>query len=124
MFEIVLFPIDRSRQAAETAATALKLAQQHSSRLVVLSVVEPGDDPAAVAELLEQARGRFQEQGVSCEVIEREGKPAFVICDVADEINADVIVMGTRGLTLEADEAPSTASRVIQLAPCPVLVVP
>ena len=50
--------------------------------------------------------------------------PAFVICDVADEINADVIVMGTRGLTLEADEAPSTASRVIQLAPCPVMVVP
>jgi nucleotide-binding universal stress UspA family protein len=47
-----------------------------------------------------------------------------VICDVADEIDADVIVMGTRGLTLEADEAPSTASRVIQLAPCPVLVVP
>ena len=125
MFEIVLFPIDRSRQAAETAATALKLVQQHGSRLVLLSVVEPGrDDSAAVAALLEQARGRFQEQGVASEVIEREGKPAFVICDVADEINADVIVMGTRGLTLEADEAPSTASRVIQLAPCPVLVVP
>jgi nucleotide-binding universal stress UspA family protein len=125
MFEIVLFPIDRSRQAAETAATALKLAQQHGSRLVVLSVVEPGeDDPTAVAELLQKARSRFQEQGVACEVIEREGKPAFVICDVADEINADVIVMGTRGLSLEADEAPSTASRVIQLAPCPVLVVP
>jgi nucleotide-binding universal stress UspA family protein len=125
MFETVLFPIDRSRQAAETAATALKLAQQHSSRLVLLSVVEPGqDDPAAVAELLEQARSRFEAQGVDCEVIEREGKPAFVICDVADERNADVIVMGTRGLSLESDEAPSTASRVIQLAPCPVLVVP
>ena len=125
MFEIVLFPIDRSRQAAETAATALKLARQHGSRLVVLSVVEPGeDDPVAGAELLQQARSRFHEQGVACEVIEREGKPAFVICDVADEINADVIVMGTRGLSLEADEAPSTASRVIQLAPCPVLVVP
>ena len=125
MFETVLFPIDRSRQAAETAGWALKLAQQHSSRLVVLSVVEPAqDDPAAVAALLQQARSRFQEQGVQAEVIEREGKPAFVICDVADEINADVIVMGTRGLTLEADEAPSTASRVIQLAPCPVMVVP
>jgi nucleotide-binding universal stress UspA family protein len=122
--ETVLFPIDRSRQAAETAATALKLAQQHSSKLVVLSVVEPGDDPVAVAELLEQARARFQQQGLTCDVLEREGKPAFVICDVADEIDADVIVMGTRGLTLEADEAPSTASRVIQLAPCPVLVVP
>jgi nucleotide-binding universal stress UspA family protein len=125
MFEIVLFPIDRSRQAAETASFALKLAQQHESRLVVLSVVEPGqDDPDAVAALLEEARNRFQEQGVCCEVIEREGKPAFVICDVADEINADVIVMGTRGLSLESEEAPSTASRVIQLAPCPVMVVP
>jgi nucleotide-binding universal stress UspA family protein len=60
---------------------------------------------------------------MECQLIERQGKPAFVICDVADEINADVIVMGTRGLSLEPDEA-STASRVIQLAPCPVLVVP
>jgi nucleotide-binding universal stress UspA family protein len=124
MFETVLFPIDRSRQAAETAATALKLAQQHGSRLVVLSVVEPGqDDPAAVAELLEQARSRFEAQGVACDVLEREGKPAFVIGDVADEINADVIVMGTRGIALE-DDSQSTAARVIQLAPCPVLVVP
>jgi nucleotide-binding universal stress UspA family protein len=56
-------------------------------------------------------------------VIERQGKPAFVIGDVADEIEADLIVMGTRGLTLESDET-STAARVIQLAPCPVMVVP
>ena len=124
MFNTVLFPIDRSRQAAETAATALKLAQKHRSRLVLLSVVEPDqDDPAAVATLLEDARKRFLAEGMECQLIERQGKPAFVICDVADEINADVIVMGTRGLSLEPDEA-STASRVIQLAPCPVLVVP
>ena len=91
---------------------------------MLLSVVEPDqDDPAAVAALLEDARQRFLAEGMDCQLIEREGKPAFVICDVADEINADVIVMGTRGLSLEADQA-STASRVIQLAPCPVLVVP
>ena len=76
-----------------------------------------------MAELLEQARERFEQAGVSCEVIEREGKPAFVIGDVADEIEADLIVMGTRGLSLESDET-STAARVIQLAPCPVMVVP
>jgi nucleotide-binding universal stress UspA family protein len=80
-------------------------------------------DPQAVAGLLEQARDRFEQAGLSCEVIEREGKPAFVIGDVADEINADVIVMGTRGIALE-DGSQSTAARVIQLAPCPVLVVP
>ena len=124
MFDTVLFPIDRSRQAMETAAVALKLAQQHDSKLVLLSVVEPEqDDPAAVAALLQQARARFEEAGVSCQVIEREGKPAFVIGDVADEINADVIVMGTRGIAIESDQQ-STAARVIQLAPCPVLVVP
>jgi nucleotide-binding universal stress UspA family protein len=123
MFQTVLFPIDQSRQAAETAAVALQLVQQHGSRLVLLSVVEPGDEEPAVARLLEQARGSFEQAGVTCEVIEREGKAAFVIGDVADEINADVIVMGTRGIALEGDQQ-STAARVIQLAPCPVLVVP
>jgi nucleotide-binding universal stress UspA family protein len=123
MFQTVLFPIDRSRQAMETAAVALRLVQQHGSRLVLLSVVEAGDEKSAVAELLQQARGSFEQAGVTCEVLEREGKAAFVIGDVADEINADLIVMGTRGITIESDQQ-STAARVIQLAPCPVLVVP
>jgi len=127
MFDTVLFPIDQSRQATATAAVALQLAKRHQSRLVVLSVVEADEgamhDAAAVAQLLEQARASFEQAGVPCEVIEREGNPAFVIGDVADEINADVIVMGTRGISLESSE-PSTAARVIQLAPCPVLVVP
>jgi nucleotide-binding universal stress UspA family protein len=124
MFETILLPIDRSRQAADTAAMALKLAQQSSSRLVLLSVLESGeDDPLQVAQLLDQARSSFEQAGVACEVLEREGKPAFVIGDVADEINADLIVMGTRGITVETDQH-STAARVIQLAPCPVLVVP
>ena len=127
MFQTVLFPIDESRQTMETAAVALELAKTHGSRLVVLSVVEAEEgamhDAAAVAKLLEQARASFEQAGVPCEMLEREGKPAFVIGDVADEINADVIVMGTRGISLESSE-PSTAARVIQLAPCPVLVVP
>ena len=127
MFSTVLFPIDQSRQALETAGKALELAQSHGSRLIVLSVVQPEraemHDPAAVAGLLEQTRQRFADAGLDCELVEREGKPAFVICDVADELNVDVIVMGTRGVNLDS-ETESTAARVIQLAPCPVLVVP
>ena len=126
-FSTVLFPIDQSRQALETAGKALELAQSHGSRLIVLSVVQPErpemHDPAAVAGLLEQTRQRFADAGLDCELVEREGKPAFVICDVADELNVDVIVMGTRGVNLDS-ETESTAARVIQLAPCPVLVVP
>ena len=127
MFETVLFPIDQSRQAMETAAKALELARSHNSRMVLLSVVQPErpdmQDPEAVAQLLERTRQQVEDAGVSCEVVERQGQPAFVIGDVADELNVDVIVMGTRGVNLDSD-LDSTAARVIQLAPCPVLVVP
>jgi nucleotide-binding universal stress UspA family protein len=126
MFETVLLAIDHSSQTTETVAVGLQLARQHGSRVVLLSVVEEEGtmhDPVAVTELLEQARSRFEQAGLPCDVFERQGKPAFVIGDVADEINADVIVIGTRGITLEEDQH-STAARVIQLAPCPILVVP
>ncbi|MGC6482367.1 MAG: universal stress protein [Synechococcus sp.] len=127
MFNTVLFPIDQSRQAIETAGQALELARSHGSRMVLLSVVQPErpemHDHATVAPLLKEAQHRFKQAGVTCELVEREGKPAFVICDVADELNVDLIVMGTRGVNLE-DDTESTAVRVIQLAPCPVLVVP
>ena len=127
MFRTILFPLDHSRTSLETAATVLKMVQQHNSRLVLLSVVDSNNttmaNPDGVAQLLQQAHDTFERAGISCEVLEREGKAAFVIGDVADEIEADLIVMGTRGISLENDQQ-STAARVIQLAPCAVLVVP
>lgn len=127
MFETVLFPLDQSREVVEAATKALNLARSHNSKLILLSVVQPKQpemhDHAVVATLLAETQARFEQVGVSCDVVEREGMPAFVICDVADELNVDVIVMGTRGVNLEA-ESGGTAARVIQLAPCPVLVVP
>ena len=127
MFGIVLFPLDSSRQALETATKAIELARSHNGRMVLLSVVEPNrpgmEDPAVVAQLLERTRLQVEQAGVACEVVERQGQPAFVIGDVADELNVDVIVMGSRGVNLKT-ESESTAAKVIQLAPCPVLVVP
>ena len=126
MFETVLLAIDHSPETTETVAVGLQLAQQHGSRVVLLSEVEEEGtmhDPAAVTQLLEQARASFEKAGLACDVFERAGKPAFVIGDVADEINADLIIMGTRGISLEDDQH-STAALVIQLAPCPVMVVP
>ena len=127
LFSTVLFPLDQSRAALDTIATVLKLVREHQSRLLLLSVVDPESSAMAdadhVAQLLQKAQDTFTQAGVSCEVIERAGKPAFVIGDVADEIEADLIVMGTRGVNLDEAQS-STAARVIQLAPCPVLVVP
>ena len=127
MFETILFPIDQSRQAIETAGKALELARKDGSHLTILSVLEPDSSEVStsesVAALLASVREKFKLGGVACDAIERKGKPAFVICDVADELNVDLIIMGTRGINVEG-KTESTASKVIQLAPCPVLVVP
>lgn len=135
MFKTVLFPVDQSRESRQAAETVATLVQTHQSRLVILSVVEPSESegstsdamtsPTAVAELLQNAKTLFSQQGIDPEVLEREGKPAFTICDVADEIAADLIVMGCRGLGLTTEGATeSVTNRVISLSPCPVLVVP
>ncbi|WP_071188906.1 universal stress protein [Trichormus sp. NMC-1] len=135
MFKTVLFPIDQSRAAREAADVVANVVQKYSSRLVLLSVVEeptsdtPNPDPMvspeAVAKLLENAQALFSQQGITAEVLERQGKPAFTICDVADEIEANLIIMGCRGLGLTDEGATdSVTSRVINLSPCPVLIVP
>ncbi len=135
MFKTILFPIDQSREAREAAEVVVALVKHHSSHLVLLSVVEVASDesvaeeamasPDAVAKLLQNAQALFTQQGIQPEVLEREGKPAFVICDVADEIGANLIVMGCRGLGLtEEGASESVTNRVINLSPCPVLVIP
>lgn len=133
MFKTILFPVDQSRESRQAAETVAELVKFHSSRLVLLSVVEPPESaesevmssPEAIAELLNSAKTMFSQQGIEAEAIEREGKPAFTICDVADEIEADVIVMGCRGMGLtDEGAAESVTNRVINLSPCPVLVVP
>ncbi|MEA5602430.1 universal stress protein [Nostoc sp. UHCC 0252] len=136
MFKTVLFPIDQSRETREAADVVTNVVKKYSSRLVLLSVVEepPPDAPSAddpmvspevVAKLLESAQTLFSGQGIQSEIMERQGKPAFTICDVADEIGADLIIMGCRGLGLTEEGADdSVTTRVINLSPCPVLIVP
>ncbi|MBW4592810.1 MAG: universal stress protein [Brasilonema angustatum HA4187-MV1] len=135
MFKTVLFPIDQSREAREAAEVVANIVQKYGSKLVLLSVVEepaadsPNGDamssPETVAQLLETAKSLFAGQGISAEALERQGKPAFTICDVADDIGANLIVMGCRGLGLtDEGSTDSVTTRVINLSPCPVLVVP
>ncbi|HEY9761621.1 MAG TPA: universal stress protein [Trichocoleus sp.] len=134
MFKTVLFPIDMSPEAQQAATLVSQIVKENQSRLVLLSVVESAAEttsqtgqasPEAVAHLLNQAKETFASQGITTETLEREGQPAFIICDVADEISADLIVMGCRGVGLiEEVQAESVTTRVINLSPCPVLIVP
>ncbi|BAY82310.1 UspA domain-containing protein [Calothrix parasitica NIES-267] len=136
MFKTILFPVDRSQEAVEAAEVVVNLVQTYQSKLILLSVVEKATaeelsssdamkSPEKVEKLLQDAKDFFSNQGIEAEVIEKEGKPAFVICDVADETKANIIVMGCRGLGLtEEGSHDSVTNRVINLSPCPVLIVP
>jgi nucleotide-binding universal stress UspA family protein len=135
MFKTVLFPIDQTRESRHAAEIVANLLNAFGGKLIILSVVEapdaePSNDPEmsspeAIAKLLDTAKTLFQDLGIDAETMEKQGNPAFVICDVADELEVDLIVMGSRGADLtNVDSAEGVSNRVINLSPCPVLVVP
>ena len=136
MFKTVLFPVDLSREAREAADKVINIVKTFQSRLILVSVVEvlsEGQKPfhpemtssETVNQLLEQAKSIFTEEGIEAEILQKEGHPAFTICDLADEIEADLIVIGCRGTGLTDEGATdSVSNRIINLSPCPILVVP
>ena len=52
------------------------------------------------------------------------GGPAHVIADVAREVNADVIVVGTRGHHQVSSLIFSVTHTLLHMSTCPVLAVP
>ncbi len=128
MFKRILFPVDRSRDTQDAAETVIQLSQFCQGQLWLLAVQEGEPNPEttqAIDGFLAQLQEGFSSQGLSTEVLQRQGIPAFVICDVADELGVDLIVMGCRGIGLTQEGVnESVSNRVINLAPCPVLVVP
>ncbi len=122
MFTRILFAVDSSLEARQAIPIVVSLVKTYRSHLFLLSVVtEGGADREKVESLLDSAKQSFEVEGITPEAKLGEGKPAFVICDTADELNCDLIVMGTRGI---AENTESVSQRVITLSPCPVLVVP
>ncbi|HBE25925.1 MAG TPA: hypothetical protein DDW33_09590 [Ktedonobacter sp.] len=79
---------------------------------------------------LRNARAELQQAGVFPEQIEvliRVGMPAEEIVKVAKELQVNFIVVGSRGNApqqkIRRFFAGSTSRRVLQLAPCPVMIV-
>ncbi len=62
--------------------------------------------------------------GIAVETHLTEGANAHAIVETAKKVNADLIVMGTRGLSgLKHVMLGSVAERTIRISPCPVLTV-
>ena len=99
-----------SAPLSRLASNALHL--DESTRDVARESLERGVELAAAAVL--RAQGRLE-----------EGKPRRIIRQVADEVDAEPIVMGARGLgRMESALLGSVSSAVVFHAKRPVLVVP
>jgi nucleotide-binding universal stress UspA family protein len=86
--------------------------------------VDPADPPEAHESLLDAARQTLASRGVQAEVVLGIGDPAEAIVELAEQRNADLIVVGTRepGF-LERLFGHSVSASVQRHARCDVLIV-
>lgn len=74
---------------------------------------------------IESARDRVAEAGVQVQAHLSADVPSHAIAEAARELDSDLIVMGTRGLSgIRHILLGSVAERTVRVAPCPVLTVP
>jgi nucleotide-binding universal stress UspA family protein len=140
----ILVPIDFSKMSTQGIETAKRLGRSFGAAIHVAHVYEPmygrgfvapamawGELPAAYAEeTRQQLAHQLKKIASKCRLSSgdkthfKEGAPAFdVICNLAAEIPADLLVVPTRASRgIRRVFLGSTAERLIQHSPCPILV--
>jgi nucleotide-binding universal stress UspA family protein len=144
MFRSIVVGTDGSETAKEAVRQATELGKSLGARLNVVSAYEPvpegrlrlerQDAPPDlewsinpredVEATLGVAAEGIREAGVEVETFAREGDPADAILDVAEEQNADLIVVGNKGMTgAKRFLLGSVPNKVSHHAPCSVLII-
>lgn len=136
MFERVLVAVDGSPRSEKTIAVAVDLAQRYGSAVTVVHVREyeryEGSDvdlgpPIPAEQLVNDVLATFLEGGVEADGEIRRvssGSTSEQIVELANQSHADLIVMGSRGMTdLKSLLLGGVASKVVHHAACPVLLV-
>jgi nucleotide-binding universal stress UspA family protein len=132
----ILVATDGSPYSESAIAEAMNYAKSYGGKLKIVNAIYSNDEfiataPDVVEKMivkaragLEEAQKKAQAEGIDAEIFVRDGEPYKVIVDLANEIEADTIVMGSHGRTgLKRILMGSVASRVIGFAHCPVMVV-
>jgi universal stress protein A len=145
-YRLFLVPIDFSDHSKKAIQSAIQLATLTGASIRVLHVFHMPDYPAAFYQGLyveheavkihvETAKrealtqlsliaDQIHANGLEAESILRDGNPYEEIVNAARELGVDLIVIGSHGYSaLGRLLLGSTADRVLQYAPCPVLVV-
>ena len=139
MFKEIVWSTDGSEHAQKALPYVKGLAREGGAAITIVHVVERiegggavgvprrADEPELQARLQKLASD-LSEEGFSASLIIRGdvgARPAHEVVAVAQELGADLIVVGARGLSaIGGLLLGSVAQRLLHLAPCPVLVVP
>jgi nucleotide-binding universal stress UspA family protein len=132
---VIMVGVDGTDAAQRAAAYAGGLARRQRAHLVVVFVAAPATWSSVVApgllaaredtlrelaaEMRQQVRAGAEELGLPVTFLCRRGEPAAQLARAADEVRADLVVVGApRRLT------GSTATRLVRTGHWPVVVVP
>ena len=144
MFRSIVVGTDGSDTAQKAVDKAIELAKSLDARVWLVSAYEPvpitrlrEEARQAPADLqwmvtpreevdatLSDAADVVRAAGVDVETFAREGDPADAILDVAEERNADLIVVGNRGMTgAKRFLLGSVPNKVSHHAPSSVMII-
>jgi nucleotide-binding universal stress UspA family protein len=144
MFARIVVGTDGSETARQAVREATELAKQTGASLDVVSAFDPVpssrlreerlEAPADIAHevnphedvdaILAEAARDVEGSGVNVRTFARQGEAADAILDVAEEENADLIVVGNKGMTgAKRFLLGSVPNKVSHHAPCSVLII-
>jgi nucleotide-binding universal stress UspA family protein len=144
MFGSIVVGTDGSHTAGEAVRQATELAKAVGAKVHLVSAYEPVPQgrlrderqqvPADVQFMvneredveatLKQATDEVQSAGLDVESHAREGDPADAILDVAEETDADLVVVGNKGMTgAKRFLLGSVPNKVSHHAPCSVMII-
>lgn len=136
MFTHILVPLDGSEYSERAVEPALSLAEKYGARITLLTVMLWFPESRLQVPIVDQ---RSEDHGqryladvraiklgaaaVPVALVTKHGTPAEGIVECALESQADLIVMSTHGTTGTRYTLGSTAWKILQDAPCPVLLL-
>ena len=138
MFKTVVVGADDSPTAAEAVRKAIALVKLTDGQLHIVTAYKPqrfsssdadvdeylksiGSDALAES-LLAELTGLARAEGVRAEAHALTRAPADAICEVAAQVNADLIVVGNKGMQGMRRVLGSVPNSVAHQAPCDVLI--
>ena len=144
MFKSIVVGTDGSATATEAVRQAVELARAVGARVELVCAYEPVSEQRLskerrdvpedlqwainpkedVGATLEAAAEVARAAGVPAEVYPRQGDPADAVLDVAEEREADLIIIGNKGMTgAKRFLLGSVPNKISHHAPCSVLII-